>query len=104
MSDPLDLNLDLEKAFLPSWAQSPAENRYANYEVREDRGDRRDGRRSGPPRFGGGPGAGGGGGPRPFGDRRPGPGGPRFGGGGPGRGPGGGPRPDRRDGPRPAGP
>ncbi len=63
--------LDLEKLFLPAWAQEPASSKqFANYEVREDRGDRRGDRRErrpgqrpgGPggdrPRQGGGPGRG----------------------------------------------
>jgi len=104
MSEPLDLSLDLDKHFLPSWAQQPTNpQQYAKFEGQDDsrgRGDRRDR----PPRrdFGGRPG-GGPGGPRmggPGGDRRgPRPGGP-GGPGGPGRpggfggprsGPGGGP-------------
>ncbi len=92
MSESLDLSIDLEKAFLPSWAQKPADtSRYANYEGRdESRSDDR-GRSGG--RGGGGFGGRQGGGGRPggsgFGGPRPGgPGGPRPG--GPG---GGGPRP-----------
>jgi len=91
MSEPLDLSLDLEKAFLPAWAQQPASDssRYAKYEGTEEsgRGPRREGGRefgrgprreggSGRPGFGGraGSGPGGGRGPRPgFGAR---PGGP----------------------------
>jgi hypothetical protein len=101
MSEPLDLNLDLEKAFLPAWAQQPSDaNRYAKFEGTEGAGERR--------------------GPRGFGDRPPrrdGPGGPRPGGpggrpafGGPRRdGPGGrpafgGPRREGPGGPRSVGP
>jgi hypothetical protein len=98
MSESQDLSLDLEKAFLPAWAQKPDDpNRFAKYSGSEgaDRGDRRGPRGGGfgdrgPRRdFGG---------PRPGGPRPGGPGGPRFGGGGD-RGP-------RRDfgGPRPSGP
>lgn len=80
MSETQDLSLDLEKAFLPSWAQQPNDsNRYAKYDGSEGagRGDR--GERRGP-RGGGfgdrGPrrdgfGAGGPRGPRPGGDRGP---------------------------------
>ncbi len=89
--------LDLEKLFLPAWAQEPASaKQFANYEAREERPDRRGGdrprrpgQRQGPPgggdrpRFGGAGGQGGQSGP-PRGDRRgPGPGGPRREGGGP---------------------
>jgi hypothetical protein len=126
MSEPLEINLDLDKLFQPAWATSPSDpNKYARYDGTEgeSRGDRRFGRGDRPPRrdggfggprpggFGGGPG-----GPRSGGDRGPrpggfgGPGGPRSGGdrgprpqGGPGGGapgiawdPKGGPR---RDGP-----
>jgi hypothetical protein len=101
MSTLPDNELDLEKLFLPAWAQEPASaKQYANYkgggEERTDRRDRRGGPR--PPRrdggFGGPGGAGGPRGNRPPGERR-GPGGP----GGPsregGRGrPSGGPRRD----------
>ncbi len=92
MSTLPDNELDLEKLFLPSWAQEPASvNRYAKFAGEERRDDRRDDRRGprGPRREG----------PRP--DRGPRP----FGAGGPDR-PGG--RPDRpfgrrddRRGPRP---
>jgi len=83
MSDSQDLTLDLEKAFLPAWAQKPEDpNRFARYDGgddrrRDDRGGRGD---RGPRRdFGGGGGFGGG--------QRRGPGGPGGpGGGGPGRG------------------
>lgn len=84
--------LDLEKLFLPAWAQEPASSKqFANYEVREDRGDRRGDRRErrpgqrpggfggDRPRQGGGQGQGQFGGqrgerrgPRREGDRRPG--------------------------------
>jgi len=74
MSTLPDNELDLEKLFLPAWAQEPASaKQYANYqgggEERSDRRDRRGGPR--PPRrdggFGGGPG-----GSRPQGNRPPG--------------------------------
>jgi hypothetical protein len=93
MSEPSDLTLDLESAFLPSWAQKPIDpNRYANHPG--DSGESARDRRGGP--FGA----------RPFGDR-PDRRGPRPGGpGGPGAGPGGGfnrgpraPGGDRRVGP-----
>jgi hypothetical protein len=96
MSDTQGLSLDLEKAFLPSWAQQPADqNRFADYNGNEgaDRGEQRGGR--------------GGFGDRP--PRRDGPGGPRRDGpspggfGGPRPGGPGGPRRDGR-GPRPGGP
>jgi hypothetical protein len=51
--------LDLDKLFLPAWAQEPAASKYAKYEVNEAMPDRREGRR----------------GPRP--PRRDVPGGPR---------------------------
>ena len=79
MSTLPDNELDLEKLFLPAWAQEPATaKQYANYkgggDDRPDRGDRRGGPR--PPRrdggFGGGPG--GPRGNRPPGERRGGPG------------------------------
>ncbi|MDB6016555.1 MAG: hypothetical protein JWR19_1044 [Pedosphaera sp.] len=100
MSTSPEQDFDLEKLFLPAWAQeSPTVNRYAKY-AGDDRpnrdskfDDRRGPRRGGPPprRDGGGPGAPRGdsraprrdqpgGGPRPGGDRGPRPGGP----GGPG--------------------
>ena len=102
---------DLEKLFLPSWAQGQPSvaNRYADFpgerEPRRDdrRDDRRGPRRDAPGRPGdsrrgpGGPGGGGGGGG--MGARRPGPGG---GGGGGGQGPRRDDRGPRRDfGPRP---
>ena len=94
MSEPLEINLDLDKLFQPAWATSPSDpNKYARYEGTEgeSRGDRRFGRGDRPPRrdggFGGprgggdrGPrpqGGGGFGGPRPGGDRGPRPGGDR---------------------------
>src|SRR5580700_10341428 len=92
-STPSESEFDLEKLFLPAWAQgSPAVNKYASF-AGDDRpprehGDRQGGRR--PPRRdfgqqGGGrpPGGGGGGGrERSSSDRpaRPGQGGARFGG------------------------
>lgn len=90
-----ETDLDLEKLFLPAWAQESANNpnRYAKFTGnegagREDRGERRGGPR--PPRRDGGFGGGGGG---------RGPGGP-----GQGRRPeGAGARGPRRDGPRPQG-
>jgi hypothetical protein len=108
MSEPLEINLDLDKLFQPSWATSPTDpNKYARYEGNEGegRGDRRFGRGDRPPRrdFGGGFG-----GPPRGGARPGGPGGSRPGGPGGDRGPRpGGPRPggpggDR--GPRPGGP
>lgn len=95
MSEPLNLSIDLEKAFLPAWAQKPAtdSSKYAKYDGSEesgrgprreggrgfDRGPRRDsGERSG---FGGRPGGGRGGRPG-FGPRPGGP--PSAGGGAPG--------------------
>jgi hypothetical protein len=72
--------LDLDKLFLPAWAQgSTSTKQYANFEAREERPDRR-GDRQGPgggrPQRrdqgrppGGRPGGGGGGGPRREGDR-----------------------------------
>ncbi|MEN9676050.1 MAG: hypothetical protein RIS76_1946 [Verrucomicrobiota bacterium] len=100
MSEPLDLSVDLEKAFLPAWAQKPAADsstsaKYAKYEGTEEagRGSRRDGGRGfdrGPRRDSGG---------------RPGFGGPQGFGGRPGGAPGGGGRGPRPGfGPRPGGP
>ncbi|MBX3731025.1 MAG: hypothetical protein KF791_00370 [Verrucomicrobiae bacterium] len=114
MSEPLDLSLDLEKAFLPAWAQQPATDtsKYAKYEGHDDagRGRRRDGDRGfdrGPRRDGPGRRPGPGSGPGSFGQRGPrsgpGPGGPRDAGGAPGlrwdptQGPGRGGRGPRRD-------
>jgi hypothetical protein len=72
MSNLPDNELDLEKLFLPAWAQQePSSAKYAKYEVTEDRSDRYGDRRSRPPRRDGAPGGrrdGGGG--RPSGDRR----------------------------------
>jgi len=70
--------LDLEKLFLPAWAQEPASSKqFANYEMREDRTDRRGDRRERRPgqRPGGPGGPGGdrprqGGGQGPFGQQR----------------------------------
>lgn len=93
MSEPLDLTIDLEKAFLPAWAQTSANEpstKYAKYDGTEGagRGDFRGPRGDRPPRRDG---------PRP--DR-----GPRRNGPGPGPGPRGGDRGPRRDfGPRPGG-
>ncbi|MDB6056383.1 MAG: hypothetical protein JWO95_227 [Verrucomicrobiales bacterium] len=113
MSVSPDSELDLEKLFLPAWAQeSPALNKYAGHtgEDRAERGRGRGGdrdrgpRRDRPPAFGGGgaprgpggPGGGGGGGQQFRGNR---PGGPRSDRGGDQRGGGqGGPRPDFRGG------
>src|SRR6476646_4166420 len=78
MSTSPEQDLDLEKLFLPAWAQEPASAKlYAKYEVEEDRFERRDTRRGqrGPRRDG-----------PPKGDRHP------------GR-----PRHDKRPGPRPEG-
>src|SRR5258706_4248430 len=66
-----DNEFDLEKLFLPAWAQEPASAKsYAQFEGRDERPDRRDERRGGPrpPRRDGPPG------PRREGNR---PGGPR---------------------------
>jgi hypothetical protein len=74
MSTLPDNEFDLEKLFLPAWAQEPASAKpYAKYEGREERPDRRDDRRGGsrPPRRDGPPG------PRRDGQR---PGGQRPGG------------------------
>ena len=53
MSEPPETEFDLEKLFLPAWAQeSPATNKYAGFageDRRESRSDDRPGRR-GPPR------------------------------------------------------
>src|SRR6185437_12800749 len=77
MSTLPDNELDLEKLFLPAWAQEPASSnkQYANYQGGgEDRGDRRERRGPRPPRRDGGPGDRPRG-PRPGGERRgPGPG------------------------------
>ena len=98
MSTLPDNELDLDKLFLPAWAQEPSASKYAQYEGGDDRPDRRgdrDRRGPRPPRRDGGPGA------RrddrrPGGDRR----GPTRPGGGPSR-PEGGDRPGFRRGGRP---
>jgi hypothetical protein len=78
MSTSPEQDLDLEKLFLPAWAQEPASAKlYAKYEVREERFDRRDSRRGPRPPHG----------DRPSGARRQ----------------EGGPRRDDRRGPRPEG-
>jgi len=88
MSTLPDNELDLEKLFLPAWAQEPSSTKYAHYEGEVERPDRRGDRRGPrPPRRDGPPG------PRRD-DRRPG------GGGGENRGA---PRGDSRGGPRPEG-
>ena len=78
MSTLPDNDFDLEKLFLPAWAQEgpSAAAKYAKYEGETERPDRREGRRG--PR---GPRREGFGGPRPDRDRRPnrGPGGPEGG-------------------------
>src|SRR5262245_17502967 len=61
MSTPIDNEFDLEKLFLPAWAQAPAsKSAYADFEGETERPDRSDDRR-GPSR------------PRPFGGSKPGP-------------------------------
>src|SRR5581483_77285 len=72
MSTLPDNELDLEKLFLPAWAQEPSSAKhYATYEGGEDRPNRRDDRRGPrPPRRDGAPGRGGPPGNRPRGDRR----------------------------------
>lgn len=108
MSTLPDNEFNLEKLFLPAWAQEePAASKYAKYDMPDDRGDRgerRDRRGPRPPRRDGG-----GFGPRrdanrPRGDRPPGPGGGPGGAPGRDRSPQGdrrGPRRDfRRDEPR----
>lgn len=78
-----DNEFDLEKLFLPSWAQEPASAKYAHYEGETERPDRREGRRGPrPPRRDFPPG-GRRDDNRPRGDRR----GPRPQGGGRDRGP-----------------
>jgi hypothetical protein len=77
MSNNPETDLDLEKLFLPAWAQeSPSVNRYAKFAGGEDRPDRRRDERRGPSR---GPGPRGEGPRREFGGGRGGerPGGPR---------------------------
>ena len=46
MSTGSENELDLDKLFLPAWAQEPAASKYAKYEVEEERQDRREGHRS----------------------------------------------------------
>jgi hypothetical protein len=106
MSSTLENDLDLEKLFLPSWAQEqPAGNRFEKYTGTE--GDQPERRRGGPrgDSFGGGGGGGGrprtGSGPRPSGGGQGGGGGARFGGGPGGDRRKGGPRRDDRGGDRP---
>ncbi len=110
MNSNLETDLDLEKLFLPSWAQEqPASNRFEKYTGTE--GDQPERRRGGSrgDSFGGGGGGGRprtGSGPRPVGSgpRPAGPGGagggPRFGGGGGGDRRNEGPRRDDRGGAR----
>ncbi len=88
MSTAPENEFDLEKLFLPAWAQEPSSAKYAKYEG-EDRSDRRDDRGPRPPRR-----------DRPREGGRGG-GGPMQGRGGQGRpgGPGRGPRPDSARGP-----
>jgi hypothetical protein len=78
MSTSPENELDLEKLFLPAWAQEPSSAKlYANYEGGDDRPDRKGDRRGGRKPFrregggfgGGGFGGGGFGGDRPRGDR-----------------------------------
>ncbi len=102
MSEPLDIGLDLDKIFLPQWAQQPpdaASRKYENFKGDDgrhsDRGAGPRGDRRGPPKPGGGFGGGGFGGGGGGGGFRGGPGGPA----GPG-----GPRTDRRDRPPGGGP
>ncbi len=76
MSNLPENELDLEKLFLPSWAQQePSSAKYAKYEMPAERSDRWGDRGSRPPRRDGPPGGrrDGGGGGRPQGDRRGGP-------------------------------
>ena len=95
MSNLPDNELDLEKLFLPSWAQQePSSAKYAKYEMPEERTDRYGDRGNRPPRRDGPPGGRRDGGGRPQGDRR----GPRPEGGRPR--PGGPERPERRFGER----
>src|SRR5262245_16287293 len=95
MSNLPDNELDLEKLFLPSWAQQePSSAKYAKYEMPEERTDRYGDRGSRPPRRDGTHGGRRDGGGRPQGDRR----GPRPEGGRPR--PGGPERPERRFGER----
>ena len=87
MSTLPDSELDLDKLFLPAWAQEPAASKYAHYEGETERPDRRgdrDRRGPRPPRRDGPPGA------RPRSDRDR----PRGVQGGPPRPEGGAPRPE----------
>jgi hypothetical protein len=98
MSTLPDNELDLDKLFLPAWAQEPSASKYAKYEGEVERPDRRgdrDRRGPRPPRRDGGP-SGRRDDRRPGGDRR---GPPRPGGGAPR--PEGGPRQEFRRGDRP---
>lgn len=71
MSTLPDNELDLEKLFLPAWAQEPpSAKHYATYEGGEERPERRERRGPRPPRRDGPPGEQRGRGPRPPGDRR----------------------------------
>lgn len=71
MSTLPDNELDLEKLFLPAWAQEPpSAKHYATYEGGEDKPERRERRGPRPPRREGAPGEQRGRGPRPGGDRR----------------------------------
>src|SRR5215475_7112471 len=71
MSTLPDNELDLEKLFLPAWAQEPpSAKHYATYEGEQERPERRERRGPRPPRRDGGPGEQRGRGPRPGGDRR----------------------------------
>jgi hypothetical protein len=99
MSTLPDNELDLEKLFLPAWAQDePSAVKYAKYEGRDDRPDRFGDRRGPRPPGRGGPPGGRREGDRPRGERR-GPGGQGFGGGRPPGGERRGPRRDDRGGP-----
>jgi hypothetical protein len=70
MSTLPDNELDLEKLFLPAWAQEPpSAKHYATYEGGEERPERRERRGPRPPRRDGAPGDQRGRGPRPPGDR-----------------------------------
>lgn len=74
MSTLPDNELDLEKLFLPAWAQEPpSAKHYATYEGEQERPDRRERRGPRPPRREGAPGEQRGRGPRPGGGERRGP-------------------------------
>src|SRR5579871_2734651 len=74
MSTLPDNELDLEKLFLPAWAQEPpSAKHYATYEGEQERPERRDRRGPRPPRRDGAPGEQRGRGPRPPGGDRRGP-------------------------------